>query len=441
MPVTLAKLKESKIKIASKLLKKDEDFLPISPELIKDLRDKTLLENSALKLSISDYQLMCRSNTVLNMMAIALNKPKTKLKQFCKHMPVFEENISKSSKSIANKINGPITNLPKEIRSTILDKFAEILPSKYVLLDWIDKDKLDWDCLSENSNAIDLLKENPNKINWKLLSNNPNAIDLLKERIEYEKTLTIEQYNNLELYEKIHWSNLSANPNAIDLLLKNYNKINWINLSKNPNAIKLLLTNKDEINWRYLSGNKNAIKLLLDNKKKINWKYLSGNLNAIDLIRDRIEYEYEKTLSTKDLYFDKIDWELLSENLNAIELLEERIKYEKTLTQKQYNDLKNKINWESLSQNPNAIQLLKNNKNEIMWNCLSVNPNAIDLLKEKIKYEKTLTIKQYNNLEFYEKIDWEYLSQNPNAIDLLKENYNKINWDMLSSNPAIFKAV
>ena len=43
MPVTLAKLKESKIKIASKLLKKDEDFLPISPEFIKDLKNKSIL--------------------------------------------------------------------------------------------------------------------------------------------------------------------------------------------------------------------------------------------------------------------------------------------------------------------------------------------------------------------------------------------------------------
>ena len=77
--------------------------MPISPELIKELSDKTLLENSTLKLSISDYQLMCRSNTVLNMMSIALSKPKAKLKKFCKYMPVFEENISKSPKSIAYK--------------------------------------------------------------------------------------------------------------------------------------------------------------------------------------------------------------------------------------------------------------------------------------------------------------------------------------------------
>ena len=268
---TLKQLKKDKIRITSKLLKKDEDFLPISPELIQELKDKTLLENSALKLSISDYQLMCKNNKVLNMMAIALNKPKAKLKKFCKHMPVFEENISKSPKSIANKINGPITNLPKEIRSTILEKFAEILPTKYVLLDWIDKDKL----------------------YWTFLSLNLNAIDLLEDRIEYETSLTKEQYiylNNNQ--EKIDWDFLSSNPNAIKLLEKNQNEIYWSCLSSNPNAINLLkdrikyeksLTDaqfnrlENKINWKSLSENPNAIDLLKENQDKINWFVLSSN--------------------------------------------------------------------------------------------------------------------------------------------------------------------
>ena len=49
----------------------------------------------------------------------------------------------------------------------------------YKLLDWIDESKLDWQLLSSNKNAIDLLKENQHKIDWSLLSNNPNAIELL----------------------------------------------------------------------------------------------------------------------------------------------------------------------------------------------------------------------------------------------------------------------
>ena len=49
------------------------------------------------------------------------------------------------------------------------------------LRDWINKDKLDWNLLSENPNAIQFLKEECEKINWNILSYNKNAIELLKE--------------------------------------------------------------------------------------------------------------------------------------------------------------------------------------------------------------------------------------------------------------------
>ncbi len=45
---------------------------------------------------------------------------------------------------------------------------------------WIDKDKLIWEELSLNPNAIYLLESNPNKINWDNLSYNMSAIDLIK---------------------------------------------------------------------------------------------------------------------------------------------------------------------------------------------------------------------------------------------------------------------
>ena len=86
------------------------------------------------------------------------------------------------------------------------------------LRDWIDIDKIDWDYLSENPNAIELLKENQDKINWNHLSKNPNAIELLKEN-----------------QDKIDWGTLSLNKNAIELLKENQDKIDWGNFSKNPN--------------------------------------------------------------------------------------------------------------------------------------------------------------------------------------------------------------
>ena len=110
------------------------------------------------------------------------------------------------------------------------------------LLDWIDKDKINWDHLSSNPNAIALLKENPLKINWYHLSSNPcaEAIALLKE-------------NPL----KINWSYLSTNPNAIALLRENPLKIDWFNLSWNScaEAIALLRENPLKIDWFRLSQN------------------------------------------------------------------------------------------------------------------------------------------------------------------------------------------
>jgi hypothetical protein len=412
MTTTLKKLNNDRLSITSKILKKDKDFYPISPELIKELRDRTLFATPSMRLSFAQYDAMCKDEKVLDMMVIALNKPKAKLKQFCKYLSVFKKEIHLSPKSIAYKINGPICNLPENIRSTILKKFAEILPSKYVLLDWINKDKINWSYLSLNPNAIDLLKDNQDKIDWYLLSANPNAIDLLETRIEYENNLDDNEYNELVILQNsISWYLLSQNPNAIKLLKNNYNEIMWYQLAKNsnPNAIKLLQkkikvgfahSDSEESLWFSLSQNPNVMEILKDNPEQIIWCELSKNSNP-----------------------------------DAIELLKNRIEYENNLNRKQYYNLeaRYKIDWNELLKNPNAIDLLKENPKKINFNYLSANPKAIDLLKEQIKYENTLDVKEYKVLK--NKINWEYLSANPNAIDLLKENPDKINWKTLCSNP------
>ena len=64
------------------------------------------------------------------------------------------------------------------------------------LRDWIDINKINWECLSFNPNAMELLKENKDKIFWCYLSLNPNAIELLKEN-----------------QDKINWWKFSQNPN------------------------------------------------------------------------------------------------------------------------------------------------------------------------------------------------------------------------------------
>jgi ribosomal protein L24E len=77
--------------------------------------------------------------------------------------------------------------------------------------------------------------------------------------------------------EKISWDNLSENPNAISLLEKNPDKISWFWLSRNPNAIHLLEKNPEKISWDHLSVNPNAIHLLEKNPKNIDWVCLSRN--------------------------------------------------------------------------------------------------------------------------------------------------------------------
>ena len=56
------------------------------------------------------------------------------------------------------------------------------------LRDWIDINKIDWEYLSLNPNAIKLLKENKDKIYWPYFLKNPNIFTydykLMKETIK-----------------------------------------------------------------------------------------------------------------------------------------------------------------------------------------------------------------------------------------------------------------
>jgi len=84
---------------------------------------------------------------------------------------------------------------------------------------------------------------------------------------------------------------LSNNPNAIELLRENIDKIDWDYLSYNSSldAIQLLRENPNKINWQYLSSNSNteAVALLKENPDKINWAQLSANPSIFT-------YDYEK---------------------------------------------------------------------------------------------------------------------------------------------------
>ena len=372
----LRRLTEKKGKQLSKFL--GIDSVP-STRLIATMQSR--INNPLFELSMTDYEAMCGNKMMVRMMSKVIGCEEKQLKKFCKYINVFAENVESSPKSIKNKMKvtnsinasnrkGSLSVLPDDILEKIVNKYKTIFKIKYKLKDWIPLEKLDWDYLSLNPNAIELLKADPTEIYWNKLSKNPNpaAIELLKANP----------------YVEIDWRYLSENPSAIELLKANHNKIDWEWLSKNPHpyAIELLRENLDKINWFNLFGNPSAIELLKANLDKIDWRTLSGNPNdkAIELLKANP---------------NEIFWSELSSNPNdgAIELLKEN---------------QEKIDWWNLSYNPNpaAIELLKANKTKINWQFLSGNPNpeAIELLKENQK-----------------KIDWGYLSGNPAIFDEILE--------------------
>src|SRR6056300_955898 len=84
-------------------------------------------------------------------------------------------------RSILNK-----TIFDENVIQIILTEYWKDLENKRkVLVDWIE----------------------PEQLSWHNLSANPNAMELLKERVEYEDSLTTDEYKNLN--DKIDWEYFS----------------------------------------------------------------------------------------------------------------------------------------------------------------------------------------------------------------------------------------
>ena len=99
----------------------------------------------------------------------------------------------------------------------ILTEYWKNLKNKRkVLVDWINIEKL-W---------------------WYNLSNNPNAMELLKERLEYEESLTINEYNNTN--DKIDWYSFASICDDIKILEKHEDKLDSGSVGINLNAIEYI---------------------------------------------------------------------------------------------------------------------------------------------------------------------------------------------------------
>jgi len=441
-----------------------------------------LADNPMFLLTMEEYQYMCDNEMTLSIVAKMLKIDIKKLKKICRLMNIFIENINSSPETIKDKMKKapltpltqratqvPIFLLPPELREDIIAVYEKML--KYDLRDWIPKDRLRWDILVYNYNAIDLLDANPDMIEWENLPSNTNEEGVASLIRKY--VFGNPKYKGFA--DDIDWAQLSSNPFAIDLLetiIKaggadpTNNRVDWYLLCKNPAAIHILSEPKHSelIDWEVLSSNPSAIALLEDKWKEekrvkaadvkqyedmrnngniVAWNILSGNPNAIDLLRKKIREERKMTpadynnleeiekiawnnlsanpeaIALLEKIPDKIDWFNLSSNKSpkAAKLLKERVEYESSLSKDTYNHLTNKINWAYLSNNQNAIKILEANQSKIVWGALSNNPKAIKILG-----------KNQGN------IDWGVLSGNPEAIRLLRDNPQRIVWDRLATN-------
>jgi hypothetical protein len=456
---SLSYLRQSKREEYDKMNKTDLTYRiitnkPKSPLLIdlsKLLNGEIKLseDNPKLRLSIEDFNVMCKNEDIKKIMARVLNTDIISLTAYCNEdVKALENHIDLSRMTIKQKIKAKslpiktlISDLPDDIKKKIAEEYQKLL--EYKLRDWIPHRKLTFvlDFISLNPNAIDFLSLPKNKkyINYYKLCENTNirAIELLKEQI------TVNPDN-----PDINWYALSKNPDAIDILDTHRNKIKMRIFSgnTNPKAIQIIKE------LRLARGNGNNSSSSSDNN--IDWVNMSANTST-----EAIEF-----LSLPENY-NKIEWDIFSANTNpkAIEMLIAKESEEFDLENREFNRLKpyEKISWRELSKNPEAISLLEKKwKDEkelikikdirqynklkkigyiIDWTALSVNVKAIDLLRRKIEEENKLSEKAYDRLEPIEKINWWVLSANPKAIQLLEANRDKINWVQLGKNPKAIK--
>lgn len=182
-------------------------------------------------------------------------------------------------------------------------------------------DKLNWPLLNYNTDpkAISILEKYPQKINWEKLSSNESAIHLLEKNLR-----GIEFDSNGNPFQgrcKIDWDGISCNPDAYDIIVQNLNKINWtwISSNTNPQILSLLKNRVDKIHWLNLSENPNAIFLLEEHVDNIHWEALSTNHNASHILEKNIDKIVWQYFSENESMFE-LDYDFLKERMDIIRM-------------------------------------------------------------------------------------------------------------------------
>jgi len=161
-------------------------------------------------------------------------------------------------------------------------------------------DKLDWWELSRNKNAVGFLKKYKKRIIWKAACLS-QSIEMLNWIDELYSSQQLDMYEN--------WEFLSCNPHAIDILIKHKNFINKKNINLNPKAIDYLKENTHHINYKVLCHNnsKEAMKLIKERIDRgyiddISFEYLSTNSFAIDILKEHPEkIEWDMTILNENV--------------------------------------------------------------------------------------------------------------------------------------------
>ena len=222
-------------------------------------------------------------------------------------------------------------------------------------IDEIDPSEIDWDRISCNPGATEIIEENPHQINWYYASANPASanpavVHLLEE---YPKT-------------RINWFQLSYNtsPQAIALLENNPNRICAYAVAQNPAAVSII--------QKYYK--KNTTTDWGNIRPNIRFEYMAGN-PAPEIIQ-YVKQEMHEFLSRADEEETETFWKSLSRNPSdeAIKIMLQH---------------PSRMNWRQLSANssPLAIEILLQNKDKIDYEglCKNQSPVAFQILLDELR--------------------------------------------------------
>ncbi len=197
---------------------------------------------------------------------------------------------------------------PKEIARIIAEYCMELR-----LLPWIDKDKLDRECLYSNPKALEAgwLDLCGGDSYW--IAGNPAAGEVIKADID--------RY----IWEPPIWEN----PSVFEFLIESGYPINneWFSLNPHPKAVQIMLANFADMNMDHFNENPSAVQWLRENPRFIDNECICANPAAIDIIQRLPEINYDKLSSNSHpwameqlhLHQDRICWIEISSNPGIFE--------------------------------------------------------------------------------------------------------------------------